>query len=473
MISGLAVAFSLPPLLVVALSVVCVVAAVAVVRLNAFFALMLAALFAGLATALGKLGDDRFVKAVESVMTELGSMVGKLGFTIALASVIGMCLMESGAADKIIRRFMAVLGESHAAFALLAGGFLLAAPVFVDTVVMLLLPLARALSLRTGKNYLLYVIAIAVGAAVTNGLVPPAPGPLFVAEALGLHAHLGIVIVAGFVLGVIPALSGLALAGWFNARIDVPVRPTQGSSLESLKIVAERSEAELPGFAISIAPVLLPVLFIAASSSLEFVRSYVSPEVAQWVIFLGNKNVALLIGAVIALIVYAREKKIGWRSVGKTLGPPLETAGVIILVVSAGGAFGAMIKNTGIGDSVRAWAGGGTINYVLLGWTVAAFLRAVQGSATVATITATGILLAIAGKPSGFGVHPLYVLAGVGFGSKFLAWMNDAGFWVLCRLGGLTQGETLRSWTIVVSAVSLIGLIEVLIVSAIFPQLPF
>lgn len=466
-------AASFAPPLIVALSVVCVVAAVAVVRLNAFFALMLAAMLAGVATALTKTGDDRFTKAIEAVMTELGSTVGKLGFAIALASVIGMCLMESGAADKIIRRFIALLGESRAGLALLAGGFLLAGPVFVDTVVMLLLPLARALSLRTGKNYLLYVLAICIGAAVTNGLTPPAPGPLFVAEALGLHAHLGLVIAAGFVLGIVPALCGLGIARWFNARIEVPVRPTQGSSLESLTQVAARTEAELPGFWVSIAPVLLPVALIAAASCLEFFRGTISPEWAQAINFVGNKNIALLIGAGLALIVYARQKAIGWRSVGKTLGPPLETAGVIILVVSAGGAFGAMIKNTGIGETVRAWAGNGSINYVLLGWVTAAFLRAVQGSATVATITATGILLAIAGKPSGFGVHPLYVLAAVGFGSKFLAWMNDAGFWVICRLGGLTQGETLRSWTILVSLVSVIGLIEVLIVAAIFPQLPF
>jgi GntP family gluconate:H+ symporter len=153
------------------------------------------------------------------------------------------------------------------------------------------------------------------------------------------------------------------------------------------------------------------------------------------------------------------------------LGAPLETAGVIILIIAAGGAYGAMIKNAGVGDQVRSLAGEHSINYVLLAWLIAAVLRAAQGSATVATIAAIGIMQSIAGS-GGYGVHPIYILIAIGFGSKFLAWMNDAGFWVICRLGGLTQEETLRSWTPTVSIISLVGLVEVLVVSRIFPAPP-
>ncbi len=154
------------------------------------------------------------------------------------------------------------------------------------------------------------------------------------------------------------------------------------------------------------------------------------------------------------------------------LGTPLETAGVIILVISAGGAYGAMIKNAGVSDTMRTFAGHHALNYVLLAWTISAALRAAQGSATVATITAVSIMGSIAG-PAGFGIHPLYILLAIGFGSKFLAWMNDSGFWVISRFGGLTQGELLRSWTILVSLVSILGLIEVLALSSLLPHLPF
>lgn len=459
------------PLGIVALSVVFIVVAIAGLRLNAFFALMLAAILVGVLTAAGQTGDQRFAQAIEKVMTEFGGAAGKIGFTIALAAVIGMCLMESGAADKIIRRFIAVLGEESAALALLACGFILAAPVFVDTVFMLLLPLARALSLRTGKNYLLYVLVICLGAAVTNGITPPAPGPLSVAEML--KVDLGGAIVAGFAFGLLPALAGLWLARKFNVRLHVPVRPTPGSSLESLAVVAARTEAELPGFGASIAPVVLPLLLIAASSCLGLFHFSLPPGLVQSVKFIGDKNIALLIGAAIAMTVMVRQKKLSREAVGKSLGSVLETTGVIILIVSAGGAYGAMIKNAGVGDAMRTIAGEHAINYVLLAWVSSAALRAAQGSATVATITAASIVLSVAGSPAGFGVNPLYILLASGFGSKFLSWMNDSGFWVICRLSGLTQGEMLRSWTVLVSLVSILGLIEVLIVSSLFPHLPF
>ncbi|HXA15139.1 MAG TPA: SLC13 family permease [Opitutaceae bacterium] len=460
----------LGPVSIVTLSVAFIVAAIVVLRLHAFFTLIIAAAFVSLMTAAGQTGDQRFVQAIESVMTEFGAAAGRIGFPIAAAAVIGMCLMESGAADKIMRRFIGVIGESHAAVALLACGFILSAPVFFDTVMMLMLPLARALSLRTGKNYLLYALVICAGSAIANGIVPPAPGPLFVAGILKLE--LGKVILAGIACGLLPACGAFFLARWFNARMPVPVRPTPGSTLESLAAVAARPESELPGFTASIAPVLMPILLISAAAFLPFIHSHVSPALARMLEFLGDRNVALLLGGLIALVVYVRQKKIGWRAAGKVLGTPLETAGVIILIISAGGAYGAMIKNAGVSDTVRTFAGHHALNYVLLAWVIAAVIRAAQGSATVATITAVSIMSSIAGT-AGFGVHPLYILLAIGFGSKFLAWMNDSGFWVISRFGGLTQGELLRSWTILDSLVSILGLIEVLVLSSLMPHLPF
>ena len=463
-------ALSIGPLWILVLSVVLIVVAIALFRLNAFFALIIAAAFVGLLTAAGQTGANRYVKAIESVMTEAGATMAKVGFTIAMAAVIGMCLLESGAADKLIRRIIAVLGERHVALALLSCGFLLSALVFIDTVIMLLLPLARALSLRTGKNYLLYVLAICGGGMISNGVVPPAPGPLFVAEALKLDV--GVTILMGVLFGLPLLVCAFFLARWFNMRMHVPVRPTPGSTLESLAAVAARPESELPGFWAAIAPVLVPMVLIAAGSVLGLLRSHLSPAVAEAVAFFGNKNVALFIGGTIALVVFARQKKIGWRSAGKVLAGPLETAGVIILVISAGGAYGAMIQKAGVGEAARSLAGSHSLNYVVIAWLTSAIVRAAQGSATVAVIAAVGIMVSIAG-PTGFGVHPIYILLAIGFGSKFLSWMNDPGFWVIGRLGGLTQEETLGSWTILVSIISVLGLLEVWIVSSIFPHLPF
>ncbi len=463
-------ALQMNPLGIMAISVVAIVAAIAVLRIHAFFALMIGAAVVAVLAAAGHPGADRFAHAVEAAAAAFGDTAGKIGLPIALAAVIGISLMESGSADKIVRRMIALFGEGRSAYALAFSGFLLAAPVFIDTVFMLLLPIAKALGVRTGRNYLLYVLAVCAGGVITSGLVPPAPGPLLVAESLKIN--LGLAIMAGALLGILPVLGGLACARYFNRTMPIEPRATPGASLESLTQVASRPESELPGLALAVAPVFLPFALISAASILGLAKAGVSPHLRMLVGFLGDKNIALFIGAAVAVAVHARQKKVAWRQAGRLLGPPLETAAMIILIVSAGGAYGDMIKNAGLGASVRDLAGGHAINYVLLGWTLSAVMRAAQGSATVAMVTAVGIVASVAG-PAGFGVSPIYVLAAIGFGSKFLSWMNDAGFWVISRISGLTQGEALRSWSIMSSVMGILGLIEVLILSTAWPHPAF
>jgi GntP family gluconate:H+ symporter len=458
----------LGPLGILALSILFIVFLIAGLRLGAFFALILTAILVALLTAATKTGDQRFALAIAAVMTEFGSTAGKLGVPIAAAAVIGRCLIGSGGAEKIVRKFIGITGEQRAALALLGSGFLLSAPVFFDTVMLLLLPLARSLSVRTGKNYLLYVIAICIGGAIANGTMPPAPGPLFVAEKL--HVGLGLVILVGSAFGLLPALFGLWLARRFDRRMPVAVRAPLGSTIEMLKAETARTDAELPGFWVSIAPVLTPAILIGAAACMAFPQLHVSPRAQLVLGFLGDKNIALLIGAAAALVIYVRQLKVGWRSAGKALGPPLESAGVIILVISAGGAYGGMIKDAGIGDTIVHLAGHHVLNYVLLAWVLAAVVRAAQGSSTVATITAAGIMVSVAG-PHGFGVHPLYIFLAIGYGAKFASWMNDAGFWIIAQVSEISQNELLRSWSVAISLVSVAGLIEVLLASWIFPQL--
>ena len=465
------------PLGIVGLSIVVIVVAIAVLRLHAFFALILAAAFVSLLTAAGNPAPN-FSKAIEVVMTEFGNTAGKIGFAIALAAVIGTSLMESGAADKIVRRMIALLGEGRAALAMCLCGFVLAAPVFADTVFMLMLPLARALARRTGKDFVLYVCAMGAGVVVTNGIVPPAPGPLFVADKLNIS--IGTAIVTGIAFGIVPALLGLATARWINRRMPVQPRPLEGESAEALAAHAARPESDLPAFWPSFAPVFLPLVLIALAATVDVVLKHSSAatraQVPAWLVqlvqFLGNKNVALSLGALIALAVHARQRNIPWKKIGGMLGRPVEIAGVMILIVSAGGAFGATIQNAGVGDQVRALAGGHAINHVLLAWVITVIIRGAQGSATVATIAGVGVMMSIAGT-TGFGVHPLYIFLAIGFGSKGLLWMNDAGFWIVSRMSGLTQTEMLKSWSVVVSLISVYGLVEVWIASTLWPQLPF
>jgi len=185
--------------------------------------------------------------------------------------------------------------------------------------------------------------------------------------------------------------------------------------------------------------------------------------------FAGNKNVAMLVGTAIALLILARQKGMGVRQIGEAMAAPLELAGVIILITAAGGAFGAMIRHAGVGDVISALAEDYRINYVLLAWVVTAVIRLAQGSATVAMITGVGLMAAIIGDGSTLPFHPVYVFLAIGFGSMICSWMNDSGFWVVGRLSGFTERETLQTWTVLTTFIAVVGLIEVLIVSAVLP----
>ncbi len=451
---------------------------VTVARVHAFFALILAAILAGvLAEKLpGEYGTlpatpakerSHWVHAAELTTEGFGNIAAKIGIVIALASVIGTCLVESGAADKVVRRFLKLFGEPRAGNALLASSYLLSIPLFFETFFMLLLPLARGLRVRTGRNYMLFVLAICCGGTVTHSLVAPHPGPLAMAE--NLHLDIGLTILVGIVAGIIPALAGWQVARWASRRLDVPMRETGGVPLADLEAMVQRREEELPSLSWSLAPIMLPILLIGAASFFgligvreNFPTAYAALE------FIGNRNIALVIGAGLAVWLLMRQRKISLAKVSEIIGPPFATAGVIILIASAGGAFGFMLKSAGVGEAIKALAEGREVNLILLAWTVSAVIRIAQGSATVAMITTSAMIYPMLSE-GGLPYHPLYIYLAIGFGSKMLSWMNDSGFWTVSKLSGFTERETLQSWTLIVSTISVTGLVLTLIAGKLLP----
>ena len=463
------------PFVVLLVSVGVVVLLITVVRLHAFLALILAAVTAGLLAGPlpGEPEKSHAIQAVELTTAEFGATAGKIAVVIALASVIGMCLMESGAADKVVRRFLAVFGEKHAGFALFASSYVLSIPIFFDTFFMLLLPIAQALSLRLRRDYVLFLMAICCSSLVTHILVAPHPGPLAMAETLKLD--LGLTIVVGLVVGTIPALCAWMAARWLNRRMTVPVRQTSGVSASGFEQVVTADERALPGFLPSILPVLLPIGLISAASFMAaFGGAKRFPILYPYVEFIGNRNIALIVGAVIAMWVLARQKDYSVGKIGSLLGPPLQTAGTIILITCAGGAFGLMLKNAGVGEAVRVVAAGREVNFVLLAWLVSSVIRIAQGSATVAMLATSAMMVPIIYPQGGQDVsslscHPIYVFLSIGFGAINFSWMNDSGFWVVSKLSGLTERETLQSWTVITTVISVSGLLISLLGAAVLP----
>ena len=444
------------PFIVLLLSVAMVVILITRLRFHPFVALMLSAIFVGLISPdLPKVpGQNPLTTAVELPMLEFGIMAGKIAWVIALAAVIGTAMMESGAAEQIVNRLLKTLGEKRVALALIISGFVLSIPVFFDTVFFLLIPLGITLALKTGKDFVLYVVAIAGGAVIAHSIVPPTPGPLIMAEILNIE--LGTVILAGLVAGIIPAIAVFGVAKWLNKKLDIPVR------------VADKHVTSVqnpPSLMLSILPVIVPLLMISLAS----IVASITGNVPDWIAFQGNKNIAMGTGAVLALYLWRKTQKLKSKDLWEGIAKPLEIAGVIILITSAGGAYGAMIKHSGIGDAISLTTAGLNVNYILLAWMIAAAMKIAQGSGTVSMIATAAIMAALIGPNEQLPYHPVYILLSIGFGSLFISWMNDSGFWVVARMSGFTEREALQTWTVLLGILALVGLFQVLLMSWILP----
>ena len=460
------------PFVVLALSVCAIVLLITVARLHAFVALILAAILVGILAAElpGVPEKSHWVQAVELTTAGFGVTAGKIALVIALASIIGMCLMESGAADKVVRRFLAVFGEKRAGAAIMLSGYVLSIPIFFDTFFMLLLPLAQAMAYRTGRDYLLYVMAICCGSIVTHSLLIPHPGPLAMAEALKIDA--GLTIVVGLVAGLVPVLITWQVVKWLSRRVSIPLRESGTTRLADLKAIVDKPESELPSFVASILPVIVPIFLISLASSVAAMKGFKASAPGWYGVieFVGNRNVALLIGTFMAAWVVMRQRGITLAALGRLLAPPLETAGVIILITSAGGAFGMMLSHAGVGEAVQAAAAGREVNLILLAWLVAAVIRVAQGSATVAMLTTSAMIYPLLG--AGLPYDAGYIFMAIGFGAMTLSWMNDSGFWGVCKLSGFTEQETLKTWTVLATTNSLVGLLTCLAMAKVLPRIP-
>ena len=311
------------------------------------------------------------------------------------------------------------------------------------------------------------MLAICCAGAVTHSLVAPHPGPLAMAETL--KVDLGWSVIVGTLASIPPVIFGWQVAKWRNRRCDVPLRETPGMPLTELETIAAKPESELPSFAASLLPVLLPIVLISTASFLAAFGGAKHLGALYSVLeFIGNRNIALLIGALLAIGLVMRHRRLSFAGLGNLIGPAFETAGVIILITSAGGAFGLMLKHAGVGEAIRGVALGRDINLIVLAWAVAVLMKFAQGSATVSMLTTAAMMVGMT-QGADLPYHPMYLFLAIGFGALGLSWMNDSGFWVIGRLSGFTERETLRTWTITAFAMCFAGLLETLLLATVLP----
>jgi GntP family gluconate:H+ symporter len=271
-------------------------------------------------------------------------------------------------------------------------------------------------------------------------------------------------------LGVPPAILGTFVYGRaVNRRLELSMRPVAGVAPDEPVERAEPAKpGELPSFALSITPVLLPVLLITGHS---FASTFASGPALAWSGFFGNKNVALLLASFVAAWMLVRQRELSFTELASRLEPAVTSAGVIILITCAGGAFGGMLARIGIDETIGELSGGGRgMMWIVLAWATSSMMKTAQGSGTVAMITASGMMAAVLPDAATLPFHVIYIYAAIGFGSLLLSWMNDSGFWVVCKMSGLTERETFSVWSFVLVVMSVCGVVEILLLSALFPM---
>ncbi len=409
-------------------------------RFNAFLALIATAILIALLAPGVALRD-----VMQKVTAEFGGVVGRIGISVLMAAIVGRCLVESGAAERIVRHFRWLLGEKLESLALVITGYVLSIPVFSDTTFYLMIPLARAMCIRAGGgNYVLYATSINAGCTATHTLVPPTPGPLAMAATFNLD--LGLTILVGMAVAAPASLCAWLFCRWIDRRLNVAIREAPGPSLAELGEVAARPSSDLPPLLLSLAPIAVPVMLISGHTVAAAVDKNSGLTAVSR--FFGDPNLSLMLAAAIAVLLLMRQRRLSFRQVASPIEQSLSDAGMIILITAAGGAFGAMLEMAGVGPMIKGLAASWGIPVLALGFAAGMLFKIAQGSATVAVITASAILAPmVSAAPPPF--HPVWVGMAVCSGSMAGSWMNDSGFWVFTTMSGLTEVEALKSRTIV------------------------
>lgn len=433
------------------LGIALIVVLITWVKLHPFISLTIGALTTGAVAGLD------VSASVTSFTGGFGSTMGGVGILIALGAIYGKLLADSGGADRIVDTLVSRATPRSLPWVMGLIGGVIGLPMFFEVGLVLLVPVIILVTRRSGLPLMKIAIPTLAGLSAMHGLVPPHPGPLAAIDALG--ANLGITLA----FGVIVAIPAVILAGPVFARfaakwVDVPV--------PELFVTAEDTGAEItrrPSFGATLASILLPVVLMLAKA----VADIAAPGSADaWKLaldFLGTPVIALGIAVLVGFVVLGRGAGFDREKLGKVVSSSLGPIAGILLIVGAGGGFKQVLVDTGIGGVIADLVAGSSASVLLLAWLVAVVIRVATGSATVATITAAGIL-----QPLTAGLDQpmtaLLVLA-IGSGSVFLSHVNDAGFWLIKEYFGLDIPQTLKSWTVLECLISVVGLCGVLLLS--------
>ncbi|GAB1337522.1 gluconate:H+ symporter [Streptomyces sp. E-15] len=433
-------------------------------RLQPFVALLAVSVTVGLLAGLSVtelFGTVQRSDAVSTIESGMGGILGHVAIIIGLGTMLGAILEVSGGAEVLASRLLGLFGEKRAPLAMGLTGLLFGIPVFFDVGIFVLAPIVYAAARRAGKSVLLYCLPLLAGLSMTHAFLPPHPGP--VAAAGLLHVQLGWVILMGVVCGVPAVLAAWAYAAWIGKRIFVAVPQDMVEAAEEAKravLAEQRAQGVAPrehpvplGTVLTIIGTPLVLILAATFSSIAL-----DPSPARSVLeFVGNPFVALTFALLLAYYLLGIRR--GWsrKSLETVSTSSLKPVGNILLVVGAGGVFGAVLKASGVAQALSDTFHDVGLPVIVLSYLISLVLRVAQGSATVAIVTTAGIVAPLLTEGHHSQAFVALVIMAISAGSIFASHVNDGGFWMVAKYFGISERDTLRTWTVLESVLSLAG----------------
>ncbi|MCM3544559.1 GntP family permease [Priestia megaterium] len=425
-------------LLVTCLAIVIVVLGVSWWKWHAFISLTVASLFLAIMSGLSM---DKIVGAYE---TGVGSVLGHLVGILALGTILGKMMSDSGAGMQVAEFFIRFFGIKKLPWAMLFAGFIIGIPVFFEVGIVILLPLVISIHKTTRQNILLIALPVIAGLSIVHGLVPPHPGAM---TAIGIYnADLGRVLLYSLVIALPAAVvAGPVFAKWVHKRVIPEGEP------ELIRV--STSSEKLPNTGISFFIILLPVLLMVLSVMAPYIP--LSSFLTKFFVFIGSPVIALLISCFAAFYLLGMRQGMKKDMIKRLVEESLLPVGSIILIIGAGGGFKQILIDSGVGTSIAQMSEQLSLSPIVLAFMVAGLIRIATGSATVALTTAAGIISPIIVHMSGVNLELLVIATGAG--SLMFSHVNDAGFWLVKEYLGLTVKETFKTWTVLETLLSFIA----------------
>jgi Gnt-I system low-affinity gluconate transporter len=419
-------------------------------KVNAFLSLLFIAIYVGILTGMP------LKNLIESIKNGMGGTLGFVAVVVGLGSIFGQMLESSGGAHALAHYLLKKFGKRKASWAMMIAGFIIAIPVFFDVGFILMVPLIYALSRDTGKPLLYFSIPLLAGLAVTHSFIPPTPGPVAVADII--NASLGWVIILGLIVGIPTAiLAGPVFGKFISSKISV----VRNMDLASLVEDKPYSDRKLPSILLVVVLIAIPLLLIVIGTVTDLLVSNQSLSenwLSNAIIFIGHPFSALIITSFSAIYMLGircgKSKQEVLELSTKALGP----AGIIILITGAGGVLKQVLIDSGIGEIMANSVAGSSLSPIFLAWLLAAIVRVTQGSATVAMITAAGIIAPVLEIISVNEMQRALVVLSIAAGATILSHVNDSGFWLVGKYLGINEKETLQSWTVMETIIAVSGL---------------